>query len=125
MSVPGANLLRMANRLIKFDAIMWSKFVSQAKGAGMIVQAVYATPQAITGSVQPITRQMYEQMGLDLQKDYFTVFTETPLRDLRRDSNCDLLDFKGRRFAVESNTDWKNEDGWIAALCVDIGPSPL
>jgi E217 collar protein gp28 len=122
--IPGSNLLRMANRLIAFEPIWWSAFVGETKGAGMIITAEYATRVKITGSVQPITRMMYVDLGLDLQKDYFTVFTLTKLRDLRRNSNCDLLDFKGRRFNVESNTDWTNEDGWQASLCCDIGPTP-
>ena len=82
-------------------------------------------PVTIQGSVQPVPRSMYEANGLDFQKDYFSVYTTAPLSDLRRDKAPDMLDWNGRRFNVESKTDWAKQDGWKGALCCDIGPTPL
>lgn len=123
-TVPGVNLLRMARRLIHFEKIQYLKWIVSTDDAAGIVTPKYATPVTIEASVQPTPRNMYEQLGLDLQKNYFTVYASVPLRDLMRNGNCDMIDYAGRRLNVESNTDWFNADGWRGALCVDIGPTP-
>jgi hypothetical protein len=70
-----------------------------------------------------VPRTMYEALGLDLQKDYYTVYTQATLKDLKRDGAGDILDFGGKRFNVESNNDWWT-DGWRGSLCVYIGTTP-
>lgn len=123
-TIPGANVLRMARRLIHFEKIKHLRWIGSTDNNAGIVVPVYAMPNDIEASVQPTPRSVYEQLGLDLQKNYFTVYASVPLRDLMRNGNCDMLDYVGRRLNVESNTDWFSADGWRGSLCVDIGPTP-
>lgn len=125
MKVPGSNLLGMASRLVSFDILNHWKFLRNEKSGSGILRPVYATaPTVIRGSVQPVPRSMYMDLGLDLQKSYFNIYTAVPLSDLRRDKAPDMLDWNGRRFTVESKTDWAKQDGWKGALCCEIGPAP-
>lgn len=126
MRVPGGNLLGMASRLIGLDKIDHWKFQKNVEDGAGVLQPIYATaPLVIYGSVQPVPRSMYEQNGLDFQRDFFNVYTSAVLSDLRRDKAPDMLDWNGRRFNVESKTDWAKQDGWKGALCCDIGPTPV
>lgn len=125
MKVPGGNVLRMARRLISFECIWHSRWITNTEDGAGNVTPTYAQRVQIEGSVQPVQRAAYVTLGLDLQKNYVTVYTPTALQDLQQNGACDLLDFNGRRFNVQSNTDWLSQDGWRGSLCVDIGPTPV
>lgn len=122
--IPGSNLLKRASRLIRLQPVVWRAFVSQTKNAQGVVVPTYAAPVTIQCSVQAVSRTMYTQFGLDLQKNYVMVYTSNTLRDLERNKTCDQIDFGGRRFDVQSNTDWFSMDKWRGALCVDVGATP-
>lgn len=120
----GAPLLAMAQRLIRPQTVSWSAWQSNTKLGTGVEKPVYADPVDIAGNVQAVPRSMYETLGLDLQKNYVTVYSLTDLRDLERGGGVDRIDYGGRRYNVESNTDWQNQDGWQGSICVDVGPTP-
>lgn len=123
MSIPGANLLAMASRLIKFQKIVWERNLSMPIDAAGIDSPTYAPPVPILASVQAVPRSVIVREGLDLEENYLMVYTEKPLQDLRRDKAPDLLTFGGRKYNVESNTNWKIQDGWLGAIVIDTGPA--
>lgn len=123
MKVPGSNLLKQAQRLVTFPTIVLTQWEKESKSGG-IVTPVYFNPIGIQASVQAVSRAMYQQLGLDLQKNYILVYASVAMRDLQRGGACDMVDWNGRRYNVESNTDWFLADGWRGALCVEIGATP-
>lgn len=124
MSIPGANVLALAARLIRLQSIGHSRYRGQEKTPAGIVNPSYYPVVQIRASVQPVPRTMYEDLGLDLQKSYLLVYTATPLQDIKRGLPCDQLLFNGRQWNVESNTDWLSQDGWNGSLVVDVGAAP-
>lgn len=127
MMVPGSNLLAMASRLIGFQTIQHSRFKRCVLGNDGVWTPEYFQAVECQASVQPTPRNMYEQLGLDLQKYYVTIYSLASLRlyDLERGRFCDIVDFNGDRFNVESNTPWENQDGWRASVCCKIGATPV
>lgn len=81
----------------------------------------YADPVELTGSVQAVPRNRYEQYGLDLNKNYITVYTSEDVLDVQRDISGDQISFNGKRYQVMSANDWRAMDGWQGLLCVEIG----
>lgn len=124
MSVPGGNLLRMAARLIRFETVAHHRFWKNEKVHGGTINPKYYAPAPIKASVQAVSRTMIEMAGLDVQRDYRMVYTQTVLQDVKRAESPDMLDYAGRRYVVESNTDWSNADGWMGSIVVDSGPVP-
>ena len=120
--IPGQNLLNMALTLIAKQSIQYYQFVSRSPNSVGQDITVYATAITLVGSWQPIPRQLYESLGLDLQKDYFNFYSSNNVLDVTRDVSGDQLSFSGRRYQVESNNDWFQLDGWKGILCVDLGP---
>ena len=114
----------MAQQLIPPETVSWSAWQSNTKLSTGVIKPVYADPVDIKANVQAVPRSMYETFALDLQKNYVTVYTLQTLRDLERNEACDRIDYGGRRYDVQSNTDWTNQDGWQGAICVDVGPTP-
>ena len=118
--VPGSNLLNAALRLIQPQPLMHEAFVSRTTNAIGSWVSLYAAPVAITGSMQPVDKKLYEALGLDLSRSYFTLLTSADVLPLARDRAGDRLTYAGKVFECESDTDWRNADGWRRLLCVEV-----
>ena len=118
--IPGQNLLNMALTVIARQTITY--FRATGRTLNNVGQNItqYALPVSVVGSFQPISRQLYEQYGLDFQKDYYTFYTSNDLIDVVRDVSADQIEFNGQRFQCESANDWFVLDGWVGMLCVLI-----
>jgi len=118
--IPGSNLLNMAMTVIAKQTITYYKMTDRLlNNIGQNV-TVYAPAVFITGSFQPVPRSLYEALGLDLQKSYFTFYTSNNVQDVARNVSGDQIAFQGKRYQCESNNDWFGEDGWKGILCVFI-----
>lgn len=124
MNIPGANLLAVANTVIAQQTVKLSVWLSNTLNAGGVSVPTYAAAVDLRANVQAVTRAMYVAYNLDVQKSYVLLYTAQSLRDVKRGGSCDKIDFAGRRYDVESLTDWKNIDGWLGSICVDVGATP-
>lgn len=117
MTIPGANLLRMALTIIAPQGITYYAPVSRAlNDIGQYI-TTYAAPIVIEGSFQPVQRQLLQSMGLDLQKSYYVFYSSFDLQDVERDTSPGLLvDLRGEVLQIESDTDWFTQDGWKGVL---------
>ena len=119
--IPGANILNMAMTIIAKQALRYYRYAGRmANSIGQDI-SLYNPPKTIYGSWQPVPRQLYQQYGLDLQKNYFTFYTSNNTQDIARDVSGDQLAFNGQRYQCESNNDWYKLDGWKGILCVHVG----
>lgn len=119
--IPGQNLLNMALTIIAKQALVYYRFSGRTQNNVGQDITIYNPPRTIYGSWQPVPRSLYEQFGLDFQKDYFTFYTPTNSLDVTRDISGDQVSFNGQRYQCESNVEWFNLDGWNAILCCHIG----
>jgi hypothetical protein len=125
MSVPGSNILLTALTAIGSTSVNYFQnlgFVTNSAGNDLVT---YQTPIAInSGSVQPIPKNRYALLGLDLQKSYFNWYVPLlNMIDLQRDTSGDVVETLDRRFQLISLTDWYGIDGWKQATLLDIGPA--
>lgn len=121
MNIPGVNLLNMALTIINGAAITYYSMIGRTSNAVGQFVTTYADGVIITGSFQPVPRNLYEQYGLDLQKTYYTFYTSNNLLDVLRNVSGDQIAFLGKRYQCESANDWFALDGWKGVLCVLIG----
>lgn len=121
-NIPGQNLLNMALTVIARQGVTY--YLSEGRTVNAIGQdiTIYGPPRAVVGSFQPVPRKLYQIYGLDLQKDYFTLYSSNNILDVDRDISGDQIAFNGQRFQCESDNDWFAMDGWKGVLCVHIGP---
>lgn len=120
--IPGQNLLNMALTLIARQTLLYYKFAARVQNSIGQDVTVYSAPLLITGSWQPVPRQLYQIYGLDLQKEYFTFYTSNDVLDVQRNVSGDQVAFNGKRYQCESNNDWYELDKWKGILCVYVGP---
>jgi hypothetical protein len=121
MIIPGSNILKMALTVIAQQSVQYFRFTGRVNNdIGNFINA-YADPVILRGSWQFIPRRLYVGMGLDLQKTYVNFYTPNNVADIQRGAAGDQLVFDSRKYQVESLTPWLAQDGWVCALCVDIG----
>lgn len=119
--IPGQNLLKMAAQVIGLQTIIWKPFVSRTISDVGIDVPVYGADVSVKASVQPLSRSVYEQYGLDLQKNYMTIYTATNMIDVNRDHASDRIIYGGKTYQLPSNQgDWYAVDGWNSYLAVRI-----
>jgi hypothetical protein len=125
MSLLSSNLLNAAARLIPLQPIVWTAWsgTTAPNDIGVLVPA-YSAPVTLNASVQPVPRTLYEDLGLDFQKNYRMIYCSQSFQDLERASTPDFIDYGGRRYNVLSNTDWQSANGWQGSVCIDVGPTP-
>jgi len=123
--IPGSNILKMALRVIAKQRVLYYEALDRPlNNVGQNVTS-YAPAKKIIGSFQPVPRRLYEILGLDFQKSYFNLYTSNDLVDIQRDVSADQIQFQGVRYQCESATEWFAIDGWVAMLCIAIGPVEL
>lgn len=119
--IPGSNVLKMAFSVIAKQRVLYYQAIGRVlNNVGQNV-TTYNPPCTMFGSFQPVPRRLYQAYGLDLQKDYFTFYTNHNLTDIARGVSADQIVFQGQRFQVESDNDWYAMDGWKGVLCIRVG----
>ena len=114
------NVLNRAFRLIKPQSISYRAFAGRVTNEIGLDVSEYADPVDIQASVQAVPRSTYEQLGLDFQKRYITIYTKAAIADLKRGVSGDMAEFDGKTYQAVSATDWMGMDGWQSILCVEV-----
>lgn len=131
--VPGSNLLFQAFAAITPIQVQYYAYSSRVPNAVGQYVTTYAAPIPVTASVQAISRDVYQEYGLDFQKNYAMIFALIDSTDLDRDQTGDQFVLPdGRTYQVQSEADWFGEDGgwqqpgnptssWVGPLiCVKV-----
>lgn len=118
--IPGSNLLSQALTIIARQAITYHQATGRTVNDIGQQVTTYAAPVIIYGSFQPVPRNLYEQYGLDFQKNYWTFYSLNDVQDIGRDVSNDQISFNDQRFQCESNNDWYSVDRWKGILCCQI-----
>jgi hypothetical protein len=119
--IPGQNLLNMAFRIIAQQSVIYYHYLGRTQNSVGQDIAQYSAGRVISGSFQPVPRVLYQNLGLDFQKDYWTFYVSYNVNDVGRSVAGDQIAFNGQRYQCESNNDWYYVDGWKGSLFVHIG----
>ncbi len=118
MQIP--NLLNMAISVVgsqQFTYLQYSSRITNAVGQDV---SSYRPPVAMHGQVQPVPRNLYEQYGLDLQRNYLTFYISKDILDIQRSVSGDQMQFNGKTFNCLSEVDWFAINGWTGVLAVEV-----
>lgn len=80
----------------------------------------YADAVILTGSIQAVPNKMYEQLGLDLNKNYKTVFSPALMESLAESLQPDIIKYNGKTYQIVENKNYYETNGWTKALIVEI-----
>lgn len=114
------NLMKLSTQLLPLTTVSYSRFTSDTTNDVGLDVATYATAVPMKADVQAVTRSNYENLGLDFNKKYVTIFVMESLQDIDRDRSGDRFIYAGETFEIMSATDWYIQDGWTYYLAVRI-----
>jgi hypothetical protein len=77
-------------------------------------------PVSYTGSIQAVPNRLYEQLGLDLDKNYKTVFCPQLMRSLAEEIQPDRIVYENRTFEIVENKNWYETNGYTRVLMVEL-----
>ncbi len=120
MKVMGGHILRQAMSLIGYDTIPYLKFVSRSLQANGVWQSTYGLAVNIKAQVQAISRSQIQYNGLDLNRNYIMIYTETPVNDLARDGEADRVIYGGRTYELLNATAWQKPQGFTGCMAVQV-----
>lgn len=118
--IPGSNLLNKALTVISSSEFQYLSFLRRNTNDIGLDVPVYASPIQARGSVQAVPRELFQQYGLEFQRNYLMFYVSAALLDIKRDVSGDHIIFKGSKFQCVSKTDWFKVDGWIGIIAVEI-----
>lgn len=117
--IPGSNLLATALLVIGAPTVTYYRYAGRDRNAVGQQVSTYSQ-ETRKGSIQAVPRNLYEQLGLDFQKNYVWFYAVGSTQDVGRDTAGDQFDFGGNKYEVLSLTNWTPIDGWNGALAVQV-----
>lgn len=119
---PGSNLLGVALGAIQPQTLQLRAFASRAENAAGDTVSVFAAPVDIFGSMQPVDKKLYQQLGLNFAKNYSTLYVFGAVQPVARDRDGDIVLFGGKTWQCESDRDWSGVGEYRRVLCVEVQP---
>lgn len=120
--IPGSNLLGMALSVIQPQSLQLRAFVSRVENAAGDTIPTFAAPVCIQGSMQPVDKKLYQMLGLDLIKNYSTLWVFGTVQPVARDRDGDIILWNGKTWQCESDRDWSGVGEYRKVLCVEVQP---
>ena len=77
-------------------------------------------PVTYTGSIQPVSNKLYEQLGLDLTKNYKVVYCPQLLLSLAEQTATGKIKYDGRTFDIIENKNWWETNGYTRCVICEI-----
>lgn len=120
MMVPGSNLLKIAQKLIRFQSVDYYKATGRTMNAARQWVPTYGAATQLQASVQAVSRKTYAQLGLNLNAYYVNIFASLDLIDLARDSSGDKFIYNGDEYKMAQGENWHAQDGWATCLATKV-----
>ncbi len=114
------NVLGAAQTVIRKQPFIYRRHTGRAANSAGLYIDTYAADENRTASVQPVSRSLYEKMGLDFEKSYISILDTESIFDIGRDASGDRIVFNGQVYKVNGKTDWETSAGWNRVVCVRI-----
>lgn len=122
MIVPGSNLLRLALSVQGTQTLRWHQATGRTTNSVGKDVTAYADPVDVKGSFQPMSRASVMRNGLNIEKNYGTLYCVEPIQTAGRDLSGDQFSYGGSRWQAAGEIDWTMQDSWDAVTLVRIGP---
>lgn len=112
------NLLEEALRVIPPTVFHLRKFAGNVENEMGYSVPAYGEPVEISGSVQPVSGMVYEQLGLHRDKNHKTFFGSKLMENLshKGPESPDIIIYESKTFEVVSAMDWYSYNGWTYVI---------
>ena len=116
----GFNVLATAQTVIRKQIVSYIQYAGRTKNAIGNYVSSYEVAVDMEVSVQPVSRSLYQKMGLDFEKNYVSILSTSNIDSLARDESPDLIVIDNESFETVGKTDWDRSAGWVRVVCVSV-----
>ena len=114
------NLLNQALSIIPKQKFSYIKYKGVTVNELGIKEDTYEDAIDFEGSVQAISQDMYEKLGLDWSKKYIQIYSSLDIRNTDNDQvSPDKIVWNGKNYLVTKATNWYQQDGWTNIIAVE------
>lgn len=114
------NLLAQALSVIPSQSFTYYKFKAVTVNEIGNKQIQYESPIELQGSVQAISQDMYDKLGLDWSKKYISIHSSTDIRNTDNEQPVpDKIVWQQKEYLVTKVTNWYGQDGWTRIIAVE------
>ena len=114
------NVLATVQTVIGTQDFEYLEYLGRTTNSIGLDVSSYAAAVPLKGSVQPVDRAKYEEMGLDFTKNYFSILCLQDVKDLERTKAPDQIIFDSVTYEVMGESDWTVPAGWNRVLVIEI-----
>lgn len=119
MSGAMGNMYLQVTGYIPTEPVMYMKYTGKSDSSVGVVVPTFADPIEIQASVQKVKTEVYEQLGLKMEKKYKAVYSAENILSNNSQPLPDKLEFHGRKWIVCGDlSEWFFFDGWTGVLVV-------
>src|SRR5690625_5020294 len=116
------NLLNIAASAIPQQTVSWERFLSRSQDDRGRWVNIYADPEPVRGSFQPLDESDAKERGFDISRSYAALYTSHDMQNVQRGEAPDRVTYNGELYDVVGETDWYTQDGWKRVYCVKAEP---
>lgn len=114
------NLLEQALSIIPQQTFVYYRYKDAEANEIGGVEQTYDDGVILEGSVQAISQDMYQQLGLDFSKKYISIHTSADIRNVDNSQPCpDKIVWNGKDYLVTKVSNWYQQDGWNKVIAVE------
>lgn len=115
MAKLGFNIAATVQKASGTREFSYIRFLSREENEIGYVVNTYADPIVLSGTIQPVEREVYQQRGLDFNREYINIFATEDISDLARNRSTDKIIYNNETYSVVGEDEWTE---WNEILCV-------
>jgi hypothetical protein len=120
MKILGGHILKMAMSVVGTQCVQYRRFTGRTVNSYGDDVSSYGNWTSVKGQFQSVDRKAYMLLGLQMNKNYATFYSEAEVQDLQRDQSGDQFMYGNHTYEVMSNNDWKCPQGFVGSMGVQI-----
>lgn len=120
MSLIDENLLEAALEILPKQSFKYLKYLGNQINELGVSRPIYADAIELTGSIQIPELSIYQDMGLDLEKNYRNIYVSADIRGNEKQPLPDRFIFSNSVWEVVKNSPWYEFNCWCGVLVVEI-----
>ena len=114
------NILGSVQSVIKKQSYSIIRYLGRTRNAAGYYVSEFSEPEAMSGSVQPVSSRMYKDLGLDFKKTYIKIYDTELINTMSRNKNSDQIIWDNYIWTIPENVGWSLQGGWNFVLCVKL-----
>lgn len=120
MSLIDENLLEVALGILPKQPVKYLKYLGNEINELGVSRPNFADAIELMGSVQVPELSLYQDLGLNLEKNYRKIYVSADIRGNEKQPMPDRFVFANSTWEVVKNSPWYEYNSWCGVLVVEI-----